>query len=143
VTRRASLPGADVLFRSTARPEPAQESANREQGIAPEPVELEVDENAHARQGGVYGEEPSAPTLQDAQSGTVPEAPKPKHAQKVTFYCTDEELTRLERARLALRAEHRLACDRGRLVRAALAEVLDEFEAAGKSSALVRRLGKD
>lgn len=57
-----------------------------------------------------------------------------------TFYCTASDLTRIERARLALRAEHKLASDRGRIVRAALAEILDDFDKHGADSALVQRL---
>jgi len=68
---------------------------------------------------------------------------RPKHEEKVTFYCTDEELTRLERARLALRAEHRLPTDRGRIVRASLGEILDDFESKGADSRLVRRLRRE
>jgi len=68
---------------------------------------------------------------------------RPRHEEKVTFYCTASDLTRIERARLALRAEHKLASDRGRIVRAALAEILDDFESNGSSSALVRRLRHD
>jgi hypothetical protein len=65
---------------------------------------------------------------------------RPKHEEKVTFYCTPEELTRLERARLSLRADHRLPTDRGKIVRAALAQILDEFETQGASSLLISRL---
>ena len=68
---------------------------------------------------------------------------RPRHDEKVTFYCTASDLTRIERARLALRAEHKLASDRGRIVRAALAEILDDFESNGSSSSLVRRLRHD
>jgi hypothetical protein len=76
--------------------------------------------------------------IQPAQG---PEPPgKPKHDEKITFYCTAPELHRLERARLMLRTDHRISADRGRIVRAALAEVLEEFEAKGTSSALFRRL---
>ena len=65
---------------------------------------------------------------------------RPRHDEKVTFYCPASDLTRIERARLALRAEHKLASDRGRIVRAALAEILDDFDRHGADSALVRRL---
>lgn len=65
---------------------------------------------------------------------------KPRHQEKVTYYCTAEALTRLEGARLTLRAEHDITCDRGRIVRAALDEVLDDLDASGDESALVRRL---
>lgn len=117
MTRRASLPGAEELFRRTAQPEEAVEQASdQEQQISPQVAK---------------------PTnLQVADAGTK----APRHDEKVTFYCTGSDLTRLERARLELRAEHRVASDRGKIVRAALAEILDDFESRGANSALVRRL---
>ncbi|MGQ0678547.1 MAG: hypothetical protein ACT4OM_02620 [Actinomycetota bacterium] len=66
--------------------------------------------------------------------------PRPKHEQKVTFYCTGADLNDLERVRLALRADHRLPSDRSRIVRAALAEMLEEFDSLGAGSRLVLRL---
>ncbi len=62
------------------------------------------------------------------------------HEEKITVYCSPEELLDLERARLHLRAEHGLAVDRGRIVREAVAVVLADLEAKGESSILVRRL---
>ncbi|MDQ4149093.1 MAG: hypothetical protein M3164_03755 [Actinomycetota bacterium] len=117
MTRRVNLPGADELFRRTMDPKP----------IA---VERETEGLPAAKPGG------------DGRAPRETESPasRPKHEAKVTFYCTDEELTRLERARLVLRAEHRIAADRGKLVRAALTEVLDDFEARGPNSRLLRRL---
>jgi hypothetical protein len=46
----------------------------------------------------------------------------------------------LERARLSLRAEHGVGTDRGRIVRAALAHVLEDYEARGPDSILLRAL---
>lgn len=46
----------------------------------------------------------------------------------------------IEQARLKLRAEHGVAADRGRLVRAAMAYVLEDFEARADDSILLRRL---
>lgn len=46
----------------------------------------------------------------------------------------------LERARLKLRADHSIAADRGRIVRAALAYVLEDFEARSDDSILLRKL---
>jgi hypothetical protein len=63
-----------------------------------------------------------------------------RHDEKITVYCSAEELVDLEQARLALRAEHGLAIDRGRIVREAVAVVLADLEAKGESSILVRRL---
>ncbi|WP_367137292.1 hypothetical protein [Saccharothrix sp. HUAS TT1] len=63
-----------------------------------------------------------------------------KHSTKITVYVSDEELLALEHARLALRGAHGLAVDRGRVVREAIAIVLDDLEAHGADSLLVRRL---
>ncbi len=115
MTPRANLPTADELFRRTT--EPAAEAEAPEEPVRSAPVS-------------------KSPNLQVA---TEPEK-KPRHDEKVTFYCTAEDLTRLEAARLKLRAEHRLSTDRGRIVRAALAEVLEDFELRGVNSSLVRRL---
>lgn len=48
----------------------------------------------------------------------------------------------LERARLELRGRHGVAADRGRIVRAALGYVLEDFEARGEDSILIRRLAR-
>ena len=48
----------------------------------------------------------------------------------------------VETARLALRAEHHLAVDRGRIVRAALAAAVSDLEQHGAESDLVRRLSQ-
>jgi len=63
-----------------------------------------------------------------------------RHEEKITVYCSPEELLDLETARLHLRAEHGLAIDRGRIVREAVAVVLADLEAKGEDSILVRRL---
>ena len=63
-----------------------------------------------------------------------------KHTTKITVYVSDEELLALEQARLSLRASHSLAVDRGRVVREAIAIVLDDLETHGDASMLVRRL---
>jgi hypothetical protein len=59
-----------------------------------------------------------------------------RHTQKITVYLSGSELLELERSRLALRALG-LTVDRGRIVREALAVLLD---AQGKKSLVARRL---
>lgn len=123
--RRASLPGADLLFGEppTARSE--------------EPVKPAVTQPA------VEAIEPAGKPQAEAPKPAPPakaSSHRPRHEEKVTFYCTDSDLTRLEAARLDLRANHRLASDRGRIVRAAIAEILDDFDARGADSLLVKRL---
>jgi hypothetical protein len=63
-----------------------------------------------------------------------------RHEEKITVYCSAEELFELERARLALRGDHGMVVDRGRIVREAVAVVLADLDAKGDSSILVRRL---
>lgn len=121
MSRRASLPGADELFRRTGErrqePRPARESQQEAKS-----TKLQVAETTEQR--GV----------------TQPSTKAPKHAEKVTFYCTADDLMALERARLSLRSGYGLSADRGRIVRAALAYVLEDFEARGDDSVLVRKL---
>jgi hypothetical protein len=74
------------------------------------------------------------------QSGPRRPSGRQRHEEKITVYVSPNELVDLEHARLALRAEHSLAVDRGRIVREALAVVLADLEAKGEQSILVRRL---
>lgn len=70
-------------------------------------------------------------------------SPRQKHTSKITVYVSDEELLALEHARLALRATHGVAVDRGRVVREAVAIVLADLEENGENSMLVKRLRQD
>ena len=133
VPRRASLPGADLLFGSPSQPKPArtEEPVALEQAVEPEAEMQQPPPDASGPA------EPPQPVVSNSA------ATRPRHAEKVTFYCTDSDLTRLEAARLDLRANHKLASDRGRIVRAAIAEILDDFDARGADSLLVKRLSSE
>ena len=63
-----------------------------------------------------------------------------RHEEKITVYVSHEELLALEQARLTLRAKHGMAVDRGRIVREAIAAALEDLEANGGESDVVRRL---
>lgn len=78
--------------------------------------------------------ESAEPPVQRRGSGRT------KHTTKITVYVSDEELLALEQARLALRGSYSLGVDRGRVVREAIAIVLDDLETHGDASLLVRRL---
>jgi hypothetical protein len=67
----------------------------------------------------------------------------PKHEEKITFYCTGDDLMALEKTRLELRSEHGVAVDRGRIVRAALGYVLEDFAARSDDSILLRKLQEE
>jgi len=111
---RASLPGADELFRVT--------SIEKGRGAKQQP----------ATEGQPEDREPAE---------RVPSG-RQRHDEKVTFYCTADELMDLENARLLLRREHGVAVDRGRIVREALAQVLSELERDGADASLVKRLAR-
>ena len=120
MSRRASLPGADELFRRTSADRPAAQRRERP------PAE----------------ESNKSTKLQVASTPSPAETERkaPKHDEKITFYCTAEDLMAIERARLKLRADHGVAADRGRIVRAALDYVLEDFGAREEDSILLRRL---
>jgi hypothetical protein len=125
VSRRASLPGADELFRRTERSGERSEAPKESHQVDKSP-KLQV-----------------ATPAEEAEAATETEAKKaPRHEEKVTFYCTSADLMALERARLTLRADHGIAADRGRIVRASLAYILEDFEARGEDSLLLRKLGE-
>jgi hypothetical protein len=111
---RASLPGANELFRVTS-----------------------IDKGRGGRAAKQPADEDRRDDRQPAER--VPSG-RQRHDEKVTFYCTAEELMDLENARLLLRREHGIGVDRGRIVREALAQVLSELERDGAGATLVKRL---
>ena len=126
--RRVRVPAPDELFRPTVvrAPDTAPDTdtdtdTDTGSGAPAAVAELAVVESPGA----------AAPR---AASGRV------RHDEKMTVYVTSEELLDLEDARLALRRTHRIAVDRGRLVRAAVALALADLDENGADSALVRRL---
>lgn len=124
MSRRATLPGAAELFRATSRTV-SEPSATQHPGVGAVPAEPSHPARAVRRMRAVGDRNPSG---------------RERHEEKITVYCSPEELVDLEAARLTLRAEHGLAIDRGRIVREALAVVLADLDAKGESSILVRRL---
>ena len=146
MTRRATLPGADELFRRTAEAEPeapapsaaaAPASTATATALAPAPAPVEepaadpATEPARATR---------APARRRPRAGDRRPTGRERHEEKITVYVSPEELVDLEQAKLALRAQHGLAVDRGRIVREAMAVVIADLEAKGEDSILVRRL---
>jgi hypothetical protein len=150
MTRRTSLPGAAELFRATSGAPKAEEVVHHPgvgavaTPIEPEPLVEEHDEPAVAAPGSVPAPAPAAtrPGRGRRIRAVGDRAPsgRERHEEKITVYCSAQELVDLETARLHLRADHGLAVDRGRIVREAVAVVLADLEAKGDSSILVRRL---
>jgi hypothetical protein len=154
--RRTSLPGASELFRATSPAKAAPDEVAHHPGVGAVSVPAP----------GPAPTEPQAPTEPDFERAELaaprpapaPAATRPgrgrriravgdrspsgreRHEEKITVYCSVEELVDIETARLHLRAEHGLAVDRGRIIREAVAVVLADLESKGDSSILVRRL---
>lgn len=108
--RRASLPGADELFRATLGRVASSD------------------------------EDPPSPRSPASQSATGRASGRTSHDTKITVYLTHQELVELEQARLRLRAEFGLNVDRGRIVREAVAHVLAELRSHGPDAAILRNL---
>ena len=155
MTRRPVLPGASELFRrtDTASPAPsapvtelptlaaaASSSALRgKRGDTDAGLSL-VPGGAPDELAGLRDRAPrvAAPTGPPRRGRPVAE--RTKHDEKITVYCSADELMALEKARLALRGEFGVVADRGRIVRTAVALLVADLEAHGEDSVLVRRL---
>ncbi|GAC1324234.1 MAG: hypothetical protein NVSMB13_05290 [Mycobacteriales bacterium] len=160
MSRRVSLPGADELFRVTGSV--ADQAGTEGHSDALDPlgastvragtlIGAEVgasDASAGATGGGAEATRTAAPRSSGVRhtgrrrthDADRQPSGRERHDEKITVYCSAEELIDLEHARLALRGEHGLAVDRGRIVREALAVVIADLDAKGESSILVRRL---
>ncbi|WP_433007403.1 hypothetical protein [Kribbella sp. CA-294648] len=124
MSRRVSLPGASELFGGAA---PKQ--------TRPEKRTTTTDGSSLSDdRPGSNGRARTAVVEDRKSSGRI------RHDTKITVYVTEEELLGLEQTRLALRAEHGLTADRGRIVREAIDVLLADFVDHGPDSVLVQRL---
>ncbi|CAN2196160.1 hypothetical protein MCEMRH37_00636 [Candidatus Nanopelagicaceae bacterium] len=134
MTRRASLPGADELFRANTPAlsavrhvaEPIQTSA---------PVTPVTQSAAPKTKKGVR-------TISRRRVTAAEKSPSGRelHEEKITVYLSTDELFDLDQARLMLRGDLGLAVDRGRIVRESIAVIIADLEAKGDQSILARRL---
>jgi hypothetical protein len=166
VTRRPVLPGASELFRRTDSAASAPEvtelpslstttsspalrgnSAGRRDEVGDNlsgvPLTLvpgggasQDDELAGFRGAPQPTLQPSVPT----RGRPIRRTDRNKHDEKITVYISADELLALESARLALRGQHGVAADRGRIVREAISVLLADLGERGDDSVLVRRL---
>jgi len=143
MSRRATLPGADELFRRTSdNPEPEVTTA-----ASPAPASTAVAAVLPVPAADLAGQAepeavraPRAPSRRRPRAGDRRPTGRERHEEKITVYVSPEELVDVEQAKLVLRAQHGLAVDRGRIVREAIAVVIADLEAKGEESILVRRL---
>jgi hypothetical protein len=133
MTRRASLPGADELFRANTPALSAVRQVVEEAQEVSKPI----------------GVSPTAPKTKKGVRSTprrrvttVDRSPsgRERHDEKITVYLSPDELFDLDQARLTLRGDLGLAVDRGRIVRESIAVIVADLEAKGDQSILARRL---
>jgi len=133
MTRRASLPGADELFRAntpalSAVRQVVEEGQEVSKAIGVAPT------NPKTKKGVRSTPRRRVTTVDRSPSG------REKHDEKITVYLSPDELFDLDQARLTLRGDLGLAVDRGRIVRESIAVIVADLEAKGDQSILARRL---
>ena len=133
MTRRASLPGADELFRTNS---PALSAVRQS---APESV---VDSATSSIAPSRSSSKKGVRSIPRRRVTTVEKSPsgRERHDEKITVYLSAGELFELDQARLMLRGDLGLAVDRGRIVRESIAVIVADLEAKGDQSILARRL---
>jgi hypothetical protein len=134
MTRRASLPGADELFRANTpalsavrqvvEATPAAVAATQPVGVSQPKTKKGVRTISRRR----------VTAAEKSPSG------RELHEEKITVYLSTDELFDLDQARLMLRGDLGLAVDRGRIVRESIAVIIADLEAKGDQSILARRL---
>ena len=134
MTRRASLPGADELFRANT---PALSAVRQ----VAEPIQTSAPVSA-VTQSATPKTKKGVRTISRRRVTAAEKSPSGRelHEEKITVYLSTDELFDLDQARLMLRGDLGLAVDRGRIVRESIAVIIADLEAKGDQSILARRL---
>jgi hypothetical protein len=134
MTRRASLPGADELFRANT---PALSAVRQ----VAEPIQTSAPVTP-VTQGSTPKTKKGVRTISRRRVTAAEKSPSGRelHEEKITVYLSTDELFDLDQARLMLRGDLGLAVDRGRIVRESIAVIIADLEAKGDQSILARRL---
>ena len=132
MTRRASLPGADELFKQNS---PALSAVREVTPEASAPVAAPTTAATPRAKKGVR----SIPRRRVVSVDKSPSG-RERHDEKITVYLSPDELFDLDQARLSLRGDLGLAVDRGRIVRESIAVIIADLEQKGDQSILARRL---
>lgn len=140
MTRRASLPGADELFKNSAPSlsavrEVRSDDVREDQVIAQPSPQSSIGTSSPRSKKGVR----SIPRRRVTSNDKSPSG-RERHDEKITVYLSPDELFDLDQARLMLRGDLGLAVDRGRIVRESIAMIIADLEAKGEQSILARRL---
>jgi hypothetical protein len=134
MTRRASLPGADELFRAKTPALSAVRQVVESAPAAPTSPQPVGTSQTKTKKG--------VRTISRRRVTAAEKSPSGRelHEEKITVYLSTDELFDLDQARLMLRGDLGLAVDRGRIVRESIAVIIADLEAKGDQSILARRL---
>jgi hypothetical protein len=134
MSRRASLPGANELFRTTSSKAALAEASERpaeSQTRAPQAESPAGDRSSPSSKG---SQKPRSLPRIEGPSG------RQRHDEKITVYLSSDELVALDDAKAMLYRDMAIKVDRGRIVREAVAVVVADLQAKGEASILARRL---
>ncbi len=140
MSRRAALPGASELFRTTSsaaaladvvevKPETPQEQSPAGDKGSSSSVDREL----------TNGRPSAASRLSSRASRSAPSG-RQRHDEKITVYLSFDELVALDEAKATLYRDQGIKVDRGRIVREAVAVVVADLQAKGEASIVARRL---
>lgn len=134
MTRRASLPGADELFRANTPALSAVRQVVETAPAAPSSPQPVGTSQTKTKKG--------VRTISRRRVTAAEKSPSGRelHEEKITVYLSTDELFDLDQARLMLRGDLGLAVDRGRIVRESIAVIIADLDAKGDQSILARRL---
>jgi hypothetical protein len=134
MTRRASLPGADELFKQNSPALSAVREVPVEAPTSTTPPASSTLSSPKAKKGVRSIPRRRVVSVDKSPSG------RERHDEKITVYLSPDELFDLDQARLSLRGDLGLAVDRGRIVRESIAVIIADLEQKGDQSILARRL---
>ena len=137
MSRRAALPGANELFRTTSSSAALADIAevDRETPQAQSPA-------GEKASGSTKGRESAspAPVQRPARAHRSSPSGRQRHDEKITVYLSSDELVALDDAKATLYRDLGIKVDRGRIVREAVAVVVADLQAKGEASIVARRL---
>ena len=130
--RTSRLPSSDELFRPTGVESPDRTSSPPVTGVA----------GVAPLTPGIRAVDPADASPAEDPAGERRPSGRERHDEKITVYVSADELLDLEQARITLKRDHGLKVDRGRIVRAALADALSDLEASGGSGGVARLVSR-
>jgi hypothetical protein len=138
VSRRAALPGANELFRTTSS-SAALADVTEVERETPQAQSPAGDKESGSSKGRRSASD-TASVQRPSRSYRTSPSGRQRHDEKITVYLSAEELVALDDAKATLYRDLGIKVDRGRIVREAVAVVVADLQAKGEASIVARRL---